>query len=245
MDRKVITRPDGLELSYLTAGQGQPVLLLHGFSMWSEIWIDNGVAKALCRYRVLLPDVMGHGRSGRPHDAASYGARLTLDVVNLLDLEGIVAAHVIGFSMGAEIGLRLAAEHPERVASLLMIGSGWTPAEGGDLYQASASRARAAESLLTPDPDLDALDAVARGMPEIIDVAADRVAGLAMPLAGIVGEEDPEKPYLERVQRALPGFALDVLPGVAHAATWRDLSLPGRIARFVDTAGQRRPQLVH
>src|SRR5439155_17864411 len=65
---------DGVELSYRSLGSGRPLVLFHGFTADGSQWVDHGPAAALAEqgYRVILPDLRGHGSSARPHDPASY-----------------------------------------------------------------------------------------------------------------------------------------------------------------------------
>ena len=68
------TAPDGVELAYQQFGEGRPLVLVHGFSSDSQQWIDHGLAAAFAApgYRVIMPDLRGHGASGRPHEASAY-----------------------------------------------------------------------------------------------------------------------------------------------------------------------------
>jgi len=59
--------PDGVELAYRQFGEGRPLILVHGFSSDSRQWIDHGLAAAFAApgHRVVMPDLRGHGASGR------------------------------------------------------------------------------------------------------------------------------------------------------------------------------------
>lgn len=235
MQTKQVLSPHGDTIAYSTIGTGTPVLLLHGFTMWSAMWDKNGVVGALSgKHRLGMPDIMGHGHSGRPHDAAHYGLNLLRDVDIVLTAEGIDRAHVVGFSLGAELALKLAATTPERVASLFLIGSGWTPPKDMAIYRSFAAWAREKQRAMTPEPDYDALDALADGMPQIINLTRGQLERINVPSAGVVGGEDAERPNLEALQGTLPGFTLDVLPGVPHETSWRDPSIPDRVRAFLD-----------
>ena len=130
MERRTIKSLDGEELSYSTTGRGRSVILLHGFTMSSEMWSSNGVVDILsASARLIIPDMRGHGGSCRPHDPARYGMNLVNDLAVILDHEGAAQTDVVGFSTGAELGLKFAATQAARVTSLLIIGSGWTQLE--------------------------------------------------------------------------------------------------------------------
>lgn len=225
---------EGQLLSYSVYGTGPAVLLIHGFTMSSEMWHKNGVIDALCATcKVIVPDLKGHGKSAKPHDPALYGAALIGDLISVLENERENEAHVVGFSTGAELALKLATSEPERVSSLLLIGSGWSGKDIMALYHEFAKWARETGDLMTPEPDFDALDALVTAMPDIIDIPRHEIETLHVRSAGIAGREDPELPNLERLVGVLKGFDLAVLPGVPHETSWRDPSLPSRIENFL------------
>ena len=143
--------------------------------------------------------------------------------------------HLVGFSMGAELALGFAAEQPDRVASLFLCGSGWSPPEALEIYAGFADWARSMPPEERPaDWDVDALAAVVAAVGETIPVARDRIAALNLPARGMVGGEDPEKPYLERLTGVLRGFELEVLPGIPHEASWRQPRFAAAAAAFLD-----------
>ena len=119
---------DGIEIGYLDEGEGEPILLIHGFA--SNIvtnWVDPGWVHTLVAAgrRVIAYDNRGHGRSGKLYDPAAYGAPLMAeDGRRLLDHLGIARADVLGYSMGARIATFLALAHPDRVRSLIVGGLG-------------------------------------------------------------------------------------------------------------------------
>jgi pimeloyl-ACP methyl ester carboxylesterase len=114
----------GFRIHYQAFGDGPAVVLLHGFPMWGDRWIDRGYVDGLhSRFRVIVPDLLGHGQSDKPHDPGAYGnPNLAADVRAVLDAEGIGAAHVWGYSWGTVVAENLAAGSPGRVASLVLGG---------------------------------------------------------------------------------------------------------------------------
>jgi pimeloyl-ACP methyl ester carboxylesterase len=237
MRTKIIRQNDGQVLSYSVYGKGPAVLLIHGFTMWSEMWHKNGVIEAIsANCKVIVPDLLGHGKSSKPHDPALYGKALVDDLISVLENESENTAHVVGFSTGAELSLKLATSEPARVSSLLLIGSGWSGQDVMPLYDEYAIWAREADDLMTPNPDYDALDALVAAMPGIIDITRDEIELLNIQSAGIVGSQDPQLPNLERLVGVLRGFELAVLPGVPHETSWRDPSLPSRIEDFLNAS---------
>lgn len=116
-NEKGILNSDGTRVYYMVQGAGEPVVLIHGYGVTASInWKLPGILPALARnYRVVALDVRGHGRSDKPHDPAEYGVNMADDVLRMLDHLNIETAHVIGYSMGGFILLKLAVEHPERI----------------------------------------------------------------------------------------------------------------------------------
>ncbi|WP_439272160.1 alpha/beta fold hydrolase [Pseudochrobactrum sp. HB0163] len=119
---------DGLKLAYRDEGQGEPVLLIHGFASSGMVnWLNPGWIKTLneAGYRAIAIDNRGHGRSDKPHDRALYyPSMMAADAVALLDHLGIDKAHVMGYSMGARITAFAALEYPQRVHSVIFGGLG-------------------------------------------------------------------------------------------------------------------------
>jgi pimeloyl-ACP methyl ester carboxylesterase len=117
---------DGARIYYSVRGAGEPVVLIHGYSVSATInWQLPGILAELARhYQVVALDVRGHGRSDKPHDRAQYGVKMVDDVVRLLDHLQIPKVHAIGYSMGGFILLKLMTCQPERLLSATLGGSG-------------------------------------------------------------------------------------------------------------------------
>lgn len=117
---------DGVKIHYVTAGEGEPVLLVHGWISDATMWGSDASGNAKPRppegFQLIALDCRGHGKSDKPHDAAKYGVELANDVVRLLDHLKIRKAHLVGYSMGTFIVAKVAAMHPERVRSLVFAG---------------------------------------------------------------------------------------------------------------------------
>jgi pimeloyl-ACP methyl ester carboxylesterase len=126
-----INPTDGTLLSYESSGEGPAVVLLHGSALSRSIWRGLGYLKALDGFRTLRLDLRGHGRSGKPHDPEAYAMPLVVeDVLAVLDAEGIERAHIVGYSFGSRVAFALAAEKPERVASLVTLGGTYQSQQG-------------------------------------------------------------------------------------------------------------------
>lgn len=112
----------GEHLHLVEAGQGEPLLLLHGFFVWSYFW--RKVIPDLSQFaRVIAPDLRGFGLTerleGRP---LTLWAQAEL-VVALMDALGIERAILCGHSMGGEVAMRVALRYPERVRGLVLASS--------------------------------------------------------------------------------------------------------------------------
>jgi len=102
------------------AGRGEPLLLLHGFTGSARTW--GSVLPALGEgFRTVAVDLIGHGASDSPAEAARYVMeRCTEDLACLLDRLAIERAHVLGYSMGARVALAFALARGERVRRLVL-----------------------------------------------------------------------------------------------------------------------------
>lgn len=111
---------NGVELRVLEAGQGFPVLLLHGFPELSFSWRHQLPALASAGYRAIAPDQRGYGGSSRPSDLADYDIEhLMGDAIGLLDQLGCERAVVVGHDWGSMVAWTLALRHPDRFAGVV------------------------------------------------------------------------------------------------------------------------------
>lgn len=121
--RSTVVLPD-ITLSVQQAGQGAPLILLHGYPQNGMCW--SRVAPALAaRFRVIIPDLRGYGQSAAPPDDADHTTyskrRMAQDIVDLMDHLVVPQAHILGHDRGARVSYRLALDHPGRVARLGII----------------------------------------------------------------------------------------------------------------------------
>jgi len=246
-------------IRYIEQGEGTPVILIHGYTGSLDSWMQTGTFELLAgKFRTIALDCRGHGRSGTPHGATSYGLAMVDDVIRLLDWLEIEKAHIVGYSMGAEIALRLATRAPNRVQSLAIGGSGWSGEHDEANYHLLADSLETSASFgpvlrtLTPqgqpapsdeliasldqtlqEQDIDALVAVARSMDYIINLSRQEVANIGVPIFGIAGEHDPERPNLERMNGVAPRFVLKILPGRDHIGALSDPQFNASILEFL------------
>ncbi|HEY9161784.1 MAG TPA: alpha/beta hydrolase [Desulfomonilia bacterium] len=128
---KEIDLPGGLHYAYLEGGQGEPLMLLHGFGADKDNFVR--VARFLTnRYRVIIPDNLGFGESGHPADADYRPGAQAARLRNLALALGITKVHLGGSSMGGHISMMYAAMYPDEVQSLWLLDPGgiWSAPPG-------------------------------------------------------------------------------------------------------------------
>ncbi len=232
-------------------GAGPPLLLLHGFTGCGALWTP--IAEVLAaQYRIVAPDLLGHGASAAPADPARHAmAHAVADLAALLDGLGIPSAAVCGYSMGGRLALAFAVAHPQRVAALVLEGASpgiADPAERAARADADAAwAARLGRDGLAAFVDAwmaqplfasqGRLDAAARAAARAQRLAND-AAGLAACLRGLGTGRQPS--YWHRLH-ALPMPTL-LLAGADDAkfqALGRAMqeSIPDATLRLVPDAG--------
>lgn len=133
--------PDGLEMAYVDQGEGEAIVLLHGYCGSSAYW-EQVVPLLAQNYRVLAPDQRGHGQS-----AATQGTYtmelLANDAVQLLNYLGIKRTVVFGHSLGGYVTLAMEEKHPELLAGFALVHSMAYP----DSEEGKANRLKAADTI--------------------------------------------------------------------------------------------------
>ena len=111
---------NGLRWEVRTRGSGVPLLLLHGFTGRGSGWGTHAAAFASA-FRVIVVDLPGHGRTETPTDPTRASVERTADdLAAILRRDGLAPAHVLGYSLGARIALRLAVAHPASLRRLIL-----------------------------------------------------------------------------------------------------------------------------
>jgi pimeloyl-ACP methyl ester carboxylesterase len=253
----------GVRIHYVVEGNGPPVMLIHAFSGNHTSWIGYGFVAALReRFQLILPDVRAHGQSDGPADPASYTLdNRAADLIAVLDDLGIERAHVLGYSMGGQIGYALAQHYPERVRSLAVGGMSPYATSRGDtrrfllqLYEQAAREGvealiagmRAwAGGTITPEYEARLWAANVAGGAALLrwsnDTPADFSAALpamTLPCLLYCGEGDEERAGMQRAAGELPNARWIALPGMNHVqAAGASAELAPELSAFWDNAG--------
>jgi len=116
---------DGVGIEYEATGQGRPVVLLHGFPDSGRLWRHQVPVLAGAGFRVIVPDLRGYGRSGKPEAIEAYSLPLLAgDVMAVLTELNIARAHLVGHDWGAALAWALASLAPGHVDHLVALSVG-------------------------------------------------------------------------------------------------------------------------
>ena len=242
-------RSDDAEIFYAIQGNGPNVVLLHPFPADHEFWLP--VIPALeSRYRLILPDLRGHGESGIGQGPAVM-AHHAADIARVMDAAGVGKAAFIVCSIGGYIVFEFLRRFRSRVSALALCDTRAQP----DSAEARANRLQAAESVLeqgtepflqslifkllgattvSARPDLvegalrmmrkmspEDISLVLRGMAERADSVPD-LKHINLPTLIVIGEEDTLSTAAdgELMRQNIPGSRLNVIPKAGHYAPW-------------------------
>jgi pimeloyl-ACP methyl ester carboxylesterase len=222
----------GVSIAYRDEGEGEPVLLIHGFASNTAVnWAGPGWMETLRRagYRVIAFDNRGHGQSEKLHDKERYGGPLMAeDAVRLLDHLLIDRAHVMGYSMGARITAFLALNHPQRVRSAIFAGMGINMVRGtGDpepiaeaLEAASANEVTDAKArafrLFADQTGSDRVALAACMRSARMKIMPEALAQITCPVLVAVGTADQIAGSGSELAALIPGAEVLDIPGRDH-----------------------------
>lgn len=209
---------DGIQLRYFDEGDGETVILLHGFSGSAQgLYINPGTFDALVNagYRVVALDQRGHGGSDKPHATDAYGQHFVLDVRRLIDHLDVRRVHLVGYSMGAMISNAFRAQHPDKLLSVTLGGYGWPWQRPQISYEESLAFYRDRDVL--PGNDRTALAAVRMGRHEL-DVDRTSLMTNKIPVFVINGDQETVVPEVDQrtVIETMANVESAIIPGT-HA----------------------------
>jgi len=111
---------NGTRLYYEVAGQGEPLVLIHGLFLNTKMW-DNQYQEFSKQYKVIRYDIRGYGKSSNPKEGVTYSNHA--DLKALLDYLNIPKAHIVGLSLGGSIAINFTLEYPKYILSLIPVDS--------------------------------------------------------------------------------------------------------------------------
>jgi len=209
---------DGVRLRYFDVGEGETVVLLHGFGgSATGLYIEPGTVDALAAagYRVVALDQRGHAGSDKPHESNAYGRNMVDDVRRLLDHLGLERVHLAGYSMGSKVAASFHEMYPERLKSIALCGYGW-PWRNPVVTLAEA-KSRLDERPVLPGNDLEALAAVTVGLAELTP-GEQTLRSNTLPAIAIIGDRDEVVPAADvaTLGETMTGIRIVAIPGT-HA----------------------------
>lgn len=258
MTARATNPQDGTTIAYDDlGGDGPAVVLLHGTATMRVLWPLLGYTADLAPgRRLLLPDARGHGESDHPTQPDRYAMELLVqDVLAVLDDAGVEAAHVVGYSFGARIGLGLGTSAPERVLSLALGAGSHRPQrgsldrvffpgfadvlelEGVEGFLAGWERhlgveLPAAATAVFRAADPQALVPYARRTDEEPGFPDEALRALARPVLLFAGEHDTERlADCRAMVDLLPEARLEVVPGADHLTTLTQVDVVSPLLR--------------
>jgi non-heme chloroperoxidase len=221
----------GVKISYIVAGKGEPVVLIHGLMSSAFInWQLPGIFDTLAKdYQVIALDMPGHGASDKTEKEEAYGEQLAEDVVLLLDHLKIKKAHLVGYSMGGMITGKLLVNHPDRVLSATVGGMGWF--KEGSLPQKFFSGAKREEG--------KALNICFRSLAKLA-ITEEELKAIKVPVTVLVGENDICKQlYVEPLRKVRPDWPVVEIEGAEHLFCITKQQFRGEIVKWL--AKQAKP----
>ena len=224
---------NGIKIWYASFGtkeaRGEPVILLHGGLANANYW-GNQVKALQSRYRVIVMDSRGHGRSSR--DDKPYGYDLMAsDVLALMDFLKIPKAAIVGWSDGAIIGLDIALNHPERLTKLFAFAANSDPSGVSDItsspvFNAFIARAEKEYETLSPTPtEYQSFLAQVQKMWETQpNWTADDLARISVPVWIVDADHDEaiKRENIEFMAANVPNAGLLLQPEVSHFSFIQD-----------------------
>lgn len=239
-----------VELAFLDEGEGDPVLLIHGFASNKDVnWLITSWVTTLTRAgrRAIAIDNRGHGESTKLYDQADYAIEnMAGDAIALLDHLGLPRADVMGYSMGGRITGFLAAKHPDRVRSAVIAGMGLGLIHGGPPRESIINAMEAPSLADITDPmgrafrtfaeqtasDLKALAACVRGYRQTL--TREDVAGIRVPVLVAVGTRDDIAGSGAALADLIPGAQLLDIPGRDHMLAVGDKVFKAGVLKFLE-----------
>jgi pimeloyl-ACP methyl ester carboxylesterase len=233
---------DGTRIYYESRGSGKPVVLIHGFISSSESWKRTALFSDLldAGYRVILIDLRGNGKSGRPHESEAFeNDAEAMDVGILADKLGLRSYAAVGYSRGAIIASRVALLD-KRVNSIVLGGMGadFTNPEWPrrhNIYKALAGEPNSEFAGLIDrikkDSQLDQLCLAYMQKSQPV-TSQKELASIRKPVLVICGDKDEDNGSSKTLSEMIPGSAYVRVPGI-HNDTARSKDFSTHVNDFL------------
>jgi pimeloyl-ACP methyl ester carboxylesterase len=237
---------DGEQLAYREVGEGRPVVLIHGFFSTAFVnWVRYGHAAKIggLGYRVVMPDLRGHGDSAKPHDASAYPRDvLADDGFALIEHLGLTDYDLGGYSLGGRTTIRMLARGA-RPGRAIVAGAGWegivnTAGRGAHFrhiltnlgtFERGSAEWMAEAFLKTVGGDPVALLHV---LDTFVDTPRENLERIEPPTLVLMGSDDRDTGSAEDLAAALPHGQYAVIPG-NHMSAVTKPELGAAIADFL------------
>jgi pimeloyl-ACP methyl ester carboxylesterase len=229
---------NGVHTFYEEHGSGEPLLLLHGGLVDGDSFGQQTPALAE-RYRVIVPDRRGHGRTPDVEGPISYDV-MADDTIALVEALGTGPAHLVGWSDGGNVGLLVAIKRPDLVRRLVTIGSNFST-DGLTREAAAAFRPdtptsavpvmREAWKVNAVDPDrFEAVLEKMQGCWFDYSIPTADLARITAPTLIVVGDDDIARfEHTIELYDTIPDAQLAVIPGTSHLAPLEKADLVNRL----------------
>jgi pimeloyl-ACP methyl ester carboxylesterase len=204
---------DGQSLHYVDKGVGFPILLGHSY-LWSSAMWEPQIKALSQKYRVIAPELWGHGESGRLPEKTFDLSDLARQVLALLDMLGIQQCALVGHSVGAMWGAELALRAPGRIKSLVLMNSylGPEPAASQARYLAMLGQIEVSGAVAAPlldavvplffRPSIDASSPLFRAFrADLANFSAERLRHSVVPMGRMIFNRTDMRPRLAGLDR--------------------------------------------
>ncbi len=230
LSRAAFSSFDGTNISYLSGGEGKPVVLIHGFINSATSWSETALVKQLLAqgYRVIIPDLRGNGRSDKPQTDAAYAKDAEVkDLAALADHLKLKQFMAVGYSRGSILLAKWLTDEP-RIYRAIIGGMGldFTDPEwerrrafaaafgGAELTDLTRGAVTYAQSI---DADLRSLHLQQKHQPV---TSKAEIKEINIPVMVLAGKEDLDNGSPERLEELFPKGRLNIIPG-DHNTTYR------------------------
>ena len=242
-----------VEIAYLDEGEGDPIVLVHGFASTKNVnWVYPTWVSDLRKdgRRVIALDNRGHGESSKLYEAADYSIPIMSgDIIALMDHLDIDRADVMGYSLGGRMAAWLGLNAPERLRSAILGGIGLAMIEGGGPGENVALALEAPSLDDVTDPvgrtfrafadqtrsDRKALAACLRGTRELM--RRDQVARIDVPVLIAVGTTDDIAGSAKALGDIIPGSEVLDIPNRDHMRAVGDKVYKTGVIDFLSRRG--------